>query len=226
LAQWLITNFVAELGQLIDLPEPIVEFGSLQVEADQANDLRPVFADKTFIGTDLRPGPGVDRVEDLRSLRFGDGEVGTALCIDTLEHCEDPLAACRELHRVLQPGGVCAVASVMLFPIHAYPHDYWRFTPEGLRLLMSPFDYLWVTGVGHPLLPTHVVAVGAKQRELGLSDESFSSLQKLQDNWRRAPGRVRFGPTQVSPGELIRAAARDLPRAVAQRASSRLRGPR
>jgi hypothetical protein len=31
MAPWLITNVIAELGQLIDLPEPIVEFGSLQV---------------------------------------------------------------------------------------------------------------------------------------------------------------------------------------------------
>jgi SAM-dependent methyltransferase len=226
LAQWLITNFVAELGQILDLPEPIVEFGSLQVEADQTNDLRPVFEGKSFIGTDLRPGPGVDRVEDLRSLSFTDDEIGTALCIDTLEHCEDPLTACRELHRVLRPGGVCVVTSVMWFPIHAYPHDYWRFTPEGLRLLLSPFEYLWATGVGHPLLPTQVVAVAGKDRDLGLTDDSFTSLQKLQDNWHRAPGRVRFGPVHVSPGELIKAAARDLPRAVAQRASSRLRSPR
>jgi SAM-dependent methyltransferase len=168
----------------------------------------------------------VDRVEDLRSLSFADDEIGTALCIDTLEHCEDPLAACRELHRVLRPGGVCVVTSVMWFPIHAYPHDYWRFTPEGLRLLLSPFEHLWAIGVGHPLLPTQVVAVAGKDRDLGLRDDSFTSLQKLQDNWHRAPGRVRFGPVHVSPGELIKAAARDLPRAVAQRASSRWRSPR
>lgn len=118
------------------------------------------------------------------------------------------------------------MTSVMLFPIHGYPHDYWRFTPEGLRLLMSPFEYLWATGVGHPLLPTHVVAVAGKQRDLELTDDSFSSLRKLQDNWHQAPGRVRFGPTQVSPAELIKAAARDLPRAVAQRAAARLRGSR
>ncbi len=226
MAQWLITNFIAELEQLIDLPEPIVEFGSLQVEPEQSSDLRPVFAGKSFTGTDFRSGPGVDRIEDLRSLTYADGEVGTALCIDTLEHCEDPLAACRELHRVLRPGGVCAVTSVMWFPIHGYPHDYWRFTPEGLRLMLSPFEYLWVKGVGHPLMPTQVIAVAAKQRDLGLSDESFTSLNKLLENWQQAPGRVRFGPVQVSPRELVRAAARDLPRAVAQRAAARLRSRR
>jgi len=199
-AQWLITNFIAELEQLLDLPEPVVEFGSLQVEPDQVNDLRLLFPSKRFIGTDFRPGPGVDRIEDLRALTFGDGEVGTALCIDTLEHCEDPLSACRELHRVLRPGGVCAVTSVMWFAIHAYPHDYWRFTPEGIRLLLSPFDSVWVRGIGHPLLPTQVVGVGGKSRELELSDESFTSLSRLQEHWHQAPGQVRFGPVHVSPG--------------------------
>jgi SAM-dependent methyltransferase len=225
-AQWLITNFIAELAQLVDLPEPIVEFGSLQVEPDQSNDLRLLFPGREFIGTDLRPGPGVDRVEDLRRLSFGDGQVGTALCVDTLEHCEDPLAACRELHRVLAPGGICAVTSVLWFPIHGYPHDYWRFTPEGIRLLLRQFDSVWVRGIGHPLLPTQVVGVAAKDRELGLSDESFTSLSKLQGNWDRASGQVRFGPVHVSPGDLLRAAARDLPRAVAQRALARVREAR
>src|SRR5437763_6708325 len=180
MAQWLITNFLAELGQHVDLPEPIVEFGSLQVEPEQSNDLRPIFQDKEFIGTDMRPGPGVDRVEDLRSLSFADGEVGTAVCIDTLEHCEDPLAACRAMHRVLRPGGICAVASVMFFPIHGYPSDYWRFTPDGLRVLLPSFERVWAQGVGHPLLPTHVVAVAAKQRDLSLTDACFTSLSTLQ----------------------------------------------
>jgi SAM-dependent methyltransferase len=226
LAQWLITNFIAELGELIDLPEPIVEFGSLQVKRDQTNDLRLVFSDKTFVGTDLRPGPGVDRVEDLRSLSFGDEEIGTAVCVDTLEHCDDPLAACRELYRVLRPEGICAVSSVMWFPIHDYPHDYWRFTPEGMARLLAPFEDVWVKGIGHPVFPTQVVGVGGKKTRLGLTDESFTCLNKIQEHWNRAPGQVRFGPARVTPREFVKAAARDLPRAVAQRAAARIRNAR
>lgn len=223
MAQWLITNFIAELGQVLDLPEPIVEFGSLQVEPGQMNDLRRVFPGKQFIGTDLRPGPGVDRVEDLRSLSFGDGEVGTALCIDTLEHCEDPVTACRELHRVVGDGGVCAVTSVMWFQIHAFPHDYWRFTPEGIRLLLGAFDDVWVRGIGHPALPTQVVGIAAKGRKLGLTDDSFGVLTKMQKHLDRAPGQVRLGPVSISPSDLVKAAMRDLPRATAQRAVARFK---
>jgi SAM-dependent methyltransferase len=222
LAQQLIYDFIAELRTVIELPEPIVEFGSLQVEPDQPGDLRPLFDSRTFIGTDMRFGPGVDRVEDLRALGFANGEVGTALCLDTLEHCEDPLTACRELHRVTADHGICVIASVMWFPIHGYPHDYWRFTPEGFAVLLAPFSVRWVAGIGHPELPTQVIGVASKGTPLELSVERLASLSGAQRAFDRAEGKVRFGPVHVSPTELARGIARDLPRAVAQRARARI----
>jgi SAM-dependent methyltransferase len=223
LAQQLIADFVTELAARFELREPIVEFGSLQVEAGQPNDLRRLFAGRDFVGTDLRPGPGVDRVEDLRRLSFADGEVGTALCLDTLEHCADPHGACRELHRVLGDGGLCVVSSVMFFPVHGYPHDYWRFTPQGLRLLLEPFDDVWACGVGHPELPMQVVALAAKGRSLGLFDDPFETVAEAQRQWNRAEGKVRFGVLHVPLAELARTLAGELPRAAAQRAAARLR---
>src|SRR2546423_1080476 len=101
MAHNLLYDLVSDIVARVPLNEPIVEFGSMQVESGQPNDLRPLFAGRDFTGTDFRPGPGVDRIEDLRELRYGDGEVGTALCLDTLEHCEDPIAAARELRRVV-----------------------------------------------------------------------------------------------------------------------------
>lgn len=222
-AQPLIVEFVAELVGRLELPEPIVEFGSLQVEPGQPNDLRRLFAGRDFTGTDLRPGPGVDRVEDLRGLSFADGELGTALCLDTLEHCADPLAACRELHRVLAPGGVCVLSSVMFFPVHGYPHDYWRFTPEGMRVLLAPFEDAWAVGVGHPELPMQVVAIGSKDGRLGVGPEAFATLNDAQRQWDRAAGKVRFGVLHVPLKQLARTLAAELPRAVAQRAAARLR---
>jgi len=220
-AQPLIRSLVEDLDRTIGLVEPIVEFGSLQVEPGQPNDLRPLFAGRRFVGTDMRAGPGVDRVEDLRDLSFADGEVGAALCLDTLEHCEDPVRACRELHRVTAAGGVCVVSSVMLFGIHGYPNDYFRFTPEGLRSLLSAFDCVSVVGIGDPDIPRQVVGVGGR-RPLDLALAELPSVAAAQEEWRAAHGQVRVGPLRLSLRELAGIAARELPRAAGERARARL----
>jgi SAM-dependent methyltransferase len=222
-AQPLIRRFVQELAQQVDLPDPIFEFGSLQVKADQEGDLRPLFPGRRYVGTDFREGPGVDRVEDLRSLTLGDGEVGTALCLDTLEHCEDPPQACRELARVTADGGVCVLSSVMLFGIHAFPNDYFRFTPEGFRSLLGGFDYVWVCGVGHPSIPTQVLGVGAKGRALDLGFDGFPSLVAAQRTYDEGRGKVRVGVHNHPPGALLKALARDAPRLARERLRARRR---
>jgi SAM-dependent methyltransferase len=222
MAQPLIRSFVEDLMQVVDFPDPVVEFGALQVEAEQENDLRPLFAGQPFTGSDMRAGPGVDRVEDLRSLSFADGEVGTALCLDTLEHCEDPPAACRELRRVTAEGGICVISSVMLFGIHGYPNDYFRFTPEGFRSMLSGFEWSAAVGIGDPAIPGQVVGVGAR-RELGVELAALPSLAAVQAEWDEAVGRVRIGPFRMPVRDALALGARELPRAVAQRARARLR---
>ena len=57
----LIQEFVALTADSVTLPEPIYEFGSLQVPGqEEAADLRPYFPNKQYIGADMRMGPGVD----------------------------------------------------------------------------------------------------------------------------------------------------------------------
>lgn len=217
MAQPLIRSFVAALAARHALPDPVVEFGALQVEADQDGDLRPLFAGRPYTGTDVREGPGVDRVEDLRALTFGDGEVGTALCLDTLEHCEDPPAAGRELARVVGPGGICIVSSVMLFGIHGYPSDYFRFTPAGMRAVLGDFDSVWTCGVGHPDIPTQVIGVAANGGSLDLRLEDFASLRAAQADFDAGFGRVRLGVHNFPPGEVARALLRSAPRLLRER---------
>jgi hypothetical protein len=213
---------VADLSRAIDFPEPIVEFGSMQVEEGQPNDLRPLFEGRDFTGTDFREGPGVDRVEDLRGLSYGDGEVGTALCLDTLEHCADPVAACREMARVVADGGLCVISSVMLFGIHGYPSDYFRFTPEGFRTLLEDLDDSDVAFMGDPECPFWVFGAATKGRKLGVTLSELPTLTREQAIWERAEGKVRIGPFRYSIKELGGVLRRELPRAVRERAADRL----
>lgn len=223
MAHSLIYEVVSDIAQCVRLPEPIVEFGSMQVEPGQPGDLRPLFAGRTFIGTDFREGPGVDRVEDLRSLSFADGEVGTALCLDTLEHCEDPIAAARELRRVVSAsGGVCVITSVMLMGIHGYPSDYWRFTPEGIRVLLHGFDDVDVAAMGDPSAPFWVFGIASKGRKLDLRLADMPSLAASQQEYERAEGELRLGPFRYSLRELVRELRGELPRVLRERAAARL----
>ena len=221
MSQALIRRFVHDLNQVYGLDEPIYEFGSLQVEPEQESDLRSLFAGKRFVGTDIRPGPGVDQVEDLRALSLDDGAARTVLCLDTLEHCADPVAACRELERVTARGGIAVISSVMLFGIHGYPNDYFRFTPDGFRRMLDGFDDVWSCGIGDPAMPFQVLGVAAKGRKLSLSVERLPSVANAQRSWEAAEGKVRIGPFRYGRREIVRLVAAELARSYRKSSASR-----
>lgn len=142
---------------------PVYEFGAFQVPGQEAiADLRPLFPGREYFGCDMREGPGVDRILDLHGLDLEDGVAGLVISADTLEHVEKPWLAVSEMIRVLRPGGVVAIASVMNFPIHDYPSDYWRFTPEAFRSLLSSCDDRVIAAAGDPGFPHTVVGLGRK----------------------------------------------------------------
>lgn len=172
-----LRRYVQLVADTIEIKEPIFEFGSLQVHEDsELEDLRPLFRGKTYVGCDMRPGPGVDRVLNLHQLDLPDGTIGTAICMDTMEHVEYPRQAISELYRILKPGGALILSSVMNFPIHGYPKDYWRFTPEGFRSLLKIFDYSAVGFSGPENFPDSIVAVAFKGEKPNLQQYETAYL--------------------------------------------------
>jgi SAM-dependent methyltransferase len=110
----------------------------------------------------MQHGTGVDQIENIHGLSFKSGSVGTFLMADTLEHVSDPIRGMQEVHRCLREDGVAIFTSVMHFPIHAYPNDYWRFTPEAFRLLAEPFPVKAIFYAGPAGFPHTVCGVAAK----------------------------------------------------------------
>ena len=157
-----VREFLEVCARTLACPEPVVEIGAFQVAGQEAiSDLRPLFPGKSYLGCDMQPGPGVDRIENIHQLSFRNGEVGTFILSDTLEHVADPLRAMGEVRRCLRPDGVAIYASVMNFPIHAYPNDYWRFTPEAFRTLAADFAYAVIFFCGPKDFPHSVCGVAA-----------------------------------------------------------------
>jgi len=68
-------------------------------------------------------------------LPFEDESFDTVLNVQVLEHTPHPGLLVKEMGRVLRPGGVLLLSAPFQFRLHEEPHDYFRYSPHGLRTL-------------------------------------------------------------------------------------------
>jgi SAM-dependent methyltransferase len=180
----IIREFVTIVAECIPIQDPIYEFGSLQVTGqERLADLRPLFPGREYIGADMRNGTGVDKILDLCAIDLPSASVGTVLCMDTLEHVEYTRKALDEIYRILKPNGMAVISSVMCFPIHDHPYDYWRFTPEAFRSLLKHFNSSFVGFSGKKDFPHTIVGIGFKGKSPEMDD--FNVKFKLWQNSQR-----------------------------------------
>lgn len=66
-----------------------------------------------------------------------DDSIDTVLCTETLEHVADPSTFLAEGSRCLRPGGQLILTVPFAARWHYIPHDYWRFTPSALDVLLQ-----------------------------------------------------------------------------------------
>jgi len=183
LTQGLVESTVA----VFDPPDPVLEIGSLQVQGEAVGDLRPLFAGRTFVGCDMMPGDGVNVVGRLEDLPVPDGGAGTVLCLNVLEHAWECRRGVEELVRVTADGGAALVMAPFTFHIHAYPDDYWRFTPRALARMMDGFPSVLVGWQGHAKTPRIVFALGLKQPRDDLAQVAEAWRQETLARWTERP---------------------------------------
>lgn len=83
----------------------------------------------------------VTYVCDLRELPVEDGRFDLVLCAQVLEHLPEPLAALKEFHRVLRPGGRLWLSCPLFYEEHDKPYDFFRYTSFGLTRLLEEAGY-------------------------------------------------------------------------------------
>lgn len=89
----------------------------------------------TYINIDKSTNP--DIVADAANIPLADDTADCVLCCEVLEHIADPIPVCHELIRITKPGGSIIVSVPFMYPVHADPDDWHRFTPTALRQLFS-----------------------------------------------------------------------------------------
>jgi SAM-dependent methyltransferase len=103
-----------------------------------------------FLAMDREALAGIDVAGDMEALPLRDGSVDGILCETVLEHVPSARTAFAEIARVLKPGGRMFLTLPFLWPYHASPHDYRRWTSSGVRGDLSGFDVLELGLSGGP----------------------------------------------------------------------------
>ena len=113
----------------------VVDVGSLDVNGTY-KDLMP--RAWKYIGVDIIAGKNVDVVmSDPYKLPFDDNSINIVISGQCLEHVERPWLLVKEMFRVLDPGGHCFISAPAKMHLHNYPGDFWRFHPDGFKVLLG-----------------------------------------------------------------------------------------
>jgi len=105
---------------------------------------------------------------DIQALPYDDNVFGVVVSDQVLEHVTDPRQAVKESLRVVRPNGLIIHTTCFLNPIHLFPVDMWRFSPEALIQLAAGAELMEAGGwgnrsalllmfmqVGHGVIPEH-----------------------------------------------------------------------
>ncbi|MBZ0257721.1 class I SAM-dependent methyltransferase [bacterium] len=90
-----------------------------------------------YVAVDIQYHSRLDAVGSVMQLPLRDEAFDGVFCSQVLEHVDDPQAALHEFFRCMKPGGALALSVPHLAYLHNEPHDYFRYTKHGLRVLLQ-----------------------------------------------------------------------------------------
>ena len=114
-----------------------------------------------------------DIVASADSIPVRDGAFDAVLLTQVLEHVPEPASVLSELHRILSDGGTLYLTAPLVWELHELPHDYYRYTSEGLRHLLE--------------------SAGFTSVEVEPRNDCFTTLAQLMRNARWAMGSAPDG---------------------------------
>lgn len=98
----------------------------------------------------------LDAIIDAHDLsKYANDSFDAIVAMELFEHLHSPSLACSEAYRVVKPGGRVLLSVPFMFHVHGDPHDYQRFTENGLQGLFSDFSEVRIRPYGSRI---HVIS--------------------------------------------------------------------
>lgn len=130
-----------------------------------------------YVGVDLPGNPysTPDLEWDGVTLPKPDASIDAVLLTEVLEHCAEPVAVLKEVCRVLRPGGFLFITVPFIWPMHAIPHDEYRFTPFALERLLREAGFV----------SPRIAATGGRDAVLALTLGLWAGRMPTASRWGR-----------------------------------------
>lgn len=130
--------------------------------------------DVKYVNIDKTTEP--DILADAREIPIPDGYADVVVMGELLEHVPDPLPVLKEAYRLLKPSGTILITVPFMYPVHADPYDFGRYT-----------DYFWQEAARK---------TGFKEIKIERQGGMFAVLALMLQHLFRAKG-VSWRPIQM-----------------------------
>lgn len=118
----------------------ILDIGSYDVNGSLRSIIQPTLAVKSYLGTDMRAGSGVDQVIPAEQLlnKFGEKSFDIIICTEMLEHAANWQTCIMNIKYLLRSNGMLLLTTRSQgFPLHDYPFDCWRFSIDDMQYIFG-----------------------------------------------------------------------------------------
>lgn len=145
-----------------------------------------VIAATQYMTLDIDPACHPDICCDLHHVEWPSDYFDAIIATEVLEHLYDPQRAIDEIHRLLKPGGVCILSTRFIYPYHADPQDYYRFTEDALAHLLRAFSHVEIHPHGNRLQAVWQLVESSK-RTLGVLSWMNPLVARIQQKKTKCP---------------------------------------
>jgi hypothetical protein len=122
--QWISTDIEASENDIKkDIPSLPSNSSSMAITKEGGN-IAKIYKEDA----DVQIVSDLETIDQTTNLKF-DG----IFCTATLEHVKHPWVALKAMFNVMKEDGLLFIDTHHTFPIHGYPHDYFRFSTEALK---------------------------------------------------------------------------------------------
>jgi SAM-dependent methyltransferase len=125
---------------------------------------RSLFEGCQYIAVDLPGNSGASvHIDSSGRVPLPNASADLVISTQVLVHVSDPKTYLHECHRILRPGGTLVLTTHGIMFLHPHPTDYWRWTCDGLRLVVERAGFelvgqrglLTLTAAGLQLIQHH-----------------------------------------------------------------------